>query len=238
LVFSNVKLHGENNLMKTRYSYCVLVTGLAATIVFSGCRQRTADDYVERLPDLPANLAATLDPVTLATKTAGTIPPPEKASGPFLAPCCSITDEKSLKVNYPYTKCGPLRDFIVAPLGDTALFRSNPETTKVYKLRELSGKRLLDLHVCVTSQGPWNATLVETRSCTNYTPRQTLTINAYGDLVQFVWNGGVQGHPAEVQLVSCRLVATTRFPCGGLSTCDCSSSVCQASAPCECNLQW
>ena len=94
----------------------------------------------------------------MATKAAP-VPLPEKTA--VLAPCCSTRDQKSLQVNYPHTKCGPLRDFIVAPIRDAvALFRSNQPTGKVYKLKKLGAKTLLDTYVCMTSQGPWNALLV------------------------------------------------------------------------------
>ena len=216
-----------------------LFAGLAValcTALSGACDQIVGD--VESLPDLPPEIAATLDPATMATKIVSPIPPPQEASVVTSAPCCSTTDRKSLKVNFPHTKCGPLRDFIVGNIGDRVLFRSKQDTPQVYKLKAIAGKTLLQTHVCITSQGPWNATLEETRSCTNYSPRQTLIISAHDELISFVWNGGVEGHPPEVQLVTCREVGTVSFACGGLSTCECNSSSCPASAPCPCNLQW
>lgn len=220
--------------LRTEVLPVLILTQLAATLL--GCRQQNAEDYAERLPDLPPDLVGTLDPATLATRSQASFPPPEKIPAPA-APCCGSTDNKSLRVTFKYTKCGPLRDFLVAPLADAILFRGGPETTQAYRLRKLNAT-VFDRHVCVTSQGPWNATLSEQRSCVGYSPVQSLTINAYGDPVLFVWNGGVEDHPPEVGLVSCRQVSTTQFPCGGLSDCSCPSSSCPSSQPCACTLPW
>ena len=54
----------------------------------------------------------------------------------------------------------------------------------------------------------------ETRACVGYAPVETLTISAHDELVTFVWNGGVQNYPAQVQLVSCREVGTVSMTCG------------------------
>jgi hypothetical protein len=225
--------------MKMPISSKLVLAGFASTLFSAACEKPSVGDYVESLPDLPPEIAATLDPATMATKAAYPVPAPEKASGVALAPCCSSTDQKSLQMNFPHTKCGSLRDFIVAPIRDVAaLFRSNQPTAKVYKLKKLGAKTLLDTYICMTSQGPWNASLAETRACQNYAPRQMLTISAHDELVQFVWNGGVENHPANVQLVSCREVGTVRLSCGGLSSCECVSSSCPASEACQCNLQW
>jgi hypothetical protein len=212
----------------------LILAQLAATLL--GCRPQSAEDYAERLPDLPSDLAATLDPATMATRIPASFPPPVKAPAP-LAPCCGSTDRKTLRVTFKYTKCGRLRDFIVAPLADAILFRSGPETTQAYRLRKLNGTAF-DQHICVTSKGPWNATLTEQRNCVGYTPVQNLMITAYGDPVLFVWNGSVADHPPEVGLVSCRQVDKTQFQCGGLSDCSCPSSSCPASQPCACTLPW
>ena len=100
---------------------------------------------------------------------------------------------------------------------------------------------MLDTIVCFTSDGPWNATLTETRHCVGYTPQDSLIINAFGDVLSFVWNGGPPNHPPAVQLVSCREVGVVRFPCGGISDCTCAfDPPCPADQPCDCGLegQW
>jgi hypothetical protein len=209
---------------------------VAAALMTGGCRRDSAEAYVDRLPDLPPDLAASLDPATLATRVPASFPSPEKLPT-AVKPCCDITNTKSLRVTLRHTKCGPLRDFIVAPLGDSVLFRSNPGTTQIHRLRAL-GATVFDQTVCFTSDGPWNATLVERRNCAGYAPVQTLTINAFGEIVTFMWNGGVEGHPAQVGLVSCRLDSDTQIECPGLSECQCLSSTCSPPDPCACNLQW
>lgn len=234
--------------MKNRLPVFVAASGISLLLVV-GCRQRGFADYAAGLPDLPPDLAATLDSSTMATRIPASHPPPVREPGaPVLAPCCGSTDTKTLKVNFSYTKCGPLSDFILAPLSDFVVFDASQGTGqgagqgagqarfRTFNLRELNGRSLLDQHVCVSSQGPWSATLTEDRLCNNYTPRQTLTISAFGDPVVFIWNGGVENHPPAIQLVSCREVATARFLCGGLSNCECLSSACPANDPCDCGL--
>lgn len=217
-------------------------------LVLSNCRRSGIEDYVARLPDLPQDIAATLDPKTMATKISTTYLPPEKELVAH-APCCGSTNTSYLKVNFTYTQCGPLRDFIVAPVGAFLLSADSGQRGggqpavphfKVYKRRRVGIKTAFDQIVCMTSRGPWNATLVENRHCGDYTPQHTLTINAYGDVVSRTWNGGVENHPADVQLVSCRQIATTRISCGGLSGCQCPSSFCPTDQSCDCNLegQW
>jgi hypothetical protein len=99
-------------------------------------------------------------------------------------------------------------------------------------------RTVLDTIVCVTSDGPWNATLFEDRNCNGYMPQDQLIISAWGDLVPFYWNSGVQNHPPEILLVSCRGIGIFRFPCNVNTLCDCSSSPCAPELPCDCGAQW
>jgi hypothetical protein len=56
--------------------------------------------------------------------------------------------------------------------------------------------------------------------------------------LSFKWQGGVELHPRNIGLVSCRHVSTNRTLCAGaLSTCDCQSASCPATEPCDCGLQ-
>jgi hypothetical protein len=232
----------------------VILAGAGLCLVFLGsCRpQPSVTDYVESLPELPQEIAATLDPKTLATKVSVTLPAPEITEpGTALAPCCGSKDLSSLKVRYAYTKCGLLRDFILAPFRNLLLSeKGGPggETGgqtgdfKAYKLSQFNRRPVLDQTICVTSKGPWNATLAEDKSCSNSAASvQTLLIDAFGNLVQFVWVGGVEFHPPEVELVSCRADLTYRFSCKGHSTCPCESiPPCAEDQPCDCGIagQW
>jgi hypothetical protein len=223
---------------KMQISSKPFMTGFVVILFLAACEEQSAKDFVENLPPLPPEIVSTLDPATMATKTAHSFSPPETAAGAAQASCCSITDQRSLKVNFPHTKCTLIG---IIGVTDLALFRSNQQTDnpdKLYRLEQLAGARLRGPYLCVTSQGPWNASLAEIRACQNYAPRQELTISAHDELIQFVWNGGVENHPPEVKLVSCRHDATVRFACNPLSNCGCSSTACPASDPCECNLPW
>ena len=167
------------------------------------------------------------------------------------APCCSSEDKKALKVTYSHTKCGPLRDFIVAPISDTATrswgagwvqpgIGSRLGTADWLAHQGNRFSSYLDQIVCMTSKGPWDATLTETRACSGYGPVHTLIINAFGEQVQFNWQGGVEMHPPGIGLVSCRQIHNIRSRCSPHSTCDCLSFFCPPTQSCECSLenQW
>ena len=216
-------------------------------------RDAALADRLEKLPTLPADIAATLDPKTNATKTMGPPPVPVKETGPLpVAPCCSIKDQKSLKVKVALTRCGPLRDFIVAPVGDLVMAREiggggapggpagalgSGGNIRAYKLNTVNPS-VWDTIICMTSDGPWDATFIEDRHCNNYAPVDSLFVSAWGGLVPYYWNGGPANHPPEVSVVSCRDLGTFRLPCGGPSTCDCTSSPCPADQPCPCDPPW
>jgi len=205
------------------------------------CRQPSLEERVERLPELPPDIAGTLDSTTLATRTALQFSEPQKlpATTPVAAaPCCSSNETRSLKVNFPYTKCGPFHDLISVDLYDLVLSQgdSGGSAPKMYKLREIQGRALSRLHICTSSDGPWDATLTEVRACSPYTPVRTLVISALGDAVVFNWSGS-QPPPANVQIVSCQTLGITKIPCG-ISNCECLSSACQPPASCDCGTEW
>ena len=104
-----------------RTSVVALTCAALFLLLFANCRKPGIEDFAANLAELPKDLDATLDPKTLATKVSTSYPQPEKATGTALAPCCGSTDTKSLKVRFTYTKCGPLRDFLVAKFGDLLL---------------------------------------------------------------------------------------------------------------------
>ena len=229
-------------MRRTRLRPC-LIAVVPFLALLSSCRQPRVEERVERLPDLPPEIAATLDSTTLTTKTALQFSEPQKlpATTPAAAaPCCSSNETRSLKVNFPYTKCAfpdlisvDLRDFLLSQ-GDSG--GAGGETPKMYKLREIQGRALSRLHFCTSSNGPWDATLTEVRACSPYTPVRTLVISAFGDAVVFNWSGS-QPPPSNVQIVSCQTLGTTRTPCG-ISNCQCVSSSCQPPSNCDCGTAW
>ncbi|HEX2460887.1 MAG TPA: hypothetical protein VHJ58_12140, partial [Vicinamibacterales bacterium] len=101
-------------MRRTRLRRC-LIAVVPFLALLSSCRQPSVEERVERLPDLPPETAATLDSTTLATKTALQFSEPQKlpATTPAAAaPCCSSNETRSLRVNFPYTKCGPFPDLV------------------------------------------------------------------------------------------------------------------------------
>ena len=234
-------------------------------LILTGCASSapspTSDaalaDRLERLPTLPADVSRTLDPKTHATKMAGPPPAPVKLTEPLvLAPCCSIKDQKELTVNVALTKCGPLRDFVLAPITDLVMAREigtgggggtpggpaggavgTRANVKLYKLNTVERARIWDTWVCVTSNGPWDATFIENHACANYGAQDSLIVSAWGGLFEWDWSGGTANHPAGITVASCNDDGTFRFPCGGPGTCDCTSSPC-LNPPCVCPAPW
>lgn len=249
--------------MSSRFPTQLQVAVVLLALFYSGCKaphtDTTADrelsDRLEKLPALPMDIEATLDPRTRATKTIGFPLEPEKLASPLAhAPCCSIRDQKQLKVSVTLTKCGPMRDFVLAPISDLVLAResggtgvapSGPNdpsksesTTRVYKLNTVNRASVWDTTICVTSEGPWDATFIEERHCANYAPQDSLFVSAWGTLYTYYWNGGTTNHPPEVSVVACRDTGTYRSPCGALGTCNCTSNPCPADQPCACSPPW
>lgn len=238
----------------------LLLTGCASTAP-SPTSDAAIADRLEKLPTLPADVAKTLDPKTHATKTSGPPAAPVKSPEPLpLAPCCSIKDQKELKVNVPLTVCGPLWNFVLAPIGDLVMARDVPgaggggggavpggpaggtrapaSNVRLYKLNDtVERARLWDQWVCVTGNGPWDATFIENHYCAGYGSQDSLFVSAWGSLFQWNWSGGVANHPPEVTVVSCNDDGTFRLPCGGLGSCDCTSSPCM-NPPCPCPAPW
>lgn len=247
--------------MRFRISASIRLLGAAGApmliLLLANCRGGAAgdtlEDRLEKLPTLPAEIAATLDPKTNATRLPLSPPAPVKNTAPPPAPCCGSKDQKSLKVRVSLTKCAPLLDFIMAPVGDLVMARTTGGggapggpagavgaggNVRAYKLNTVNRVRALDTIVCMTSDGPWDATFIEDRNCNNYQPQDSLIVSGWGGLVAYYWNGGVSNHPPQIQLVSCRDLGLFRYGCGGLSGCNCESSPCPADQPCPCNLPW
>lgn len=248
--------------MRSRISTAIQVSGAAMlALLLANCRGSGGtsglEDRLEKLPTLPPEIAATLDPKTNATRIPASQPAPVRDPSAAHAPCCGSKDQKSLKVRVALTKCAPLRDFIMAPIQDLVMASDTTEgqggggapggaagaigarsNVRAYKLNTVNHVTVLDTIVCMTSDGPWDATFMEERNCNNYQPQDSLIVSGWGGIVAYYWNGGVSNHPLEIELVSCRDIGTFRFPCGGPSSCDCQSSPCPADQPCPCSLPW
>lgn len=233
--------------MKKQSALYAISPMLFILLLFNSCQHTNIENQIEQLPELPAELAATLDSNTLATKVKGNANPcKEESKNPLLAPCCSRTNYKSLKVLFSYTKCAPLRDFIMVPFDDLSIAttaardeaRQEKNPPQIYKY----GKKAsigFDQIVCITREGPWEALLIEDQPCAGYFIRHQLIINAFGDQIVYSWCHGLENHPPEVQLVSCRYLYTLKSSCGVLSNCDCFSDFCPPEDPCNCDdLPW
>ena len=239
----------NHRLMKI--SFTLIAACFVLLFVFAGCGQKTAPIDVESLPELPQELADTLDPNTMATKTLASTSVPAKPPNVAFAPCCSSTKTRTLQVTYSYAKCVPLRIAFSGPFPQLVLANpgGNPTpsggaptpspgqpSVKTFKLTSFKQKALNEKLFCTTSPGPWNATFIEERKCSPVTPQDTLIINAFSDQVIIQWAGGTPNHPSNVQVVSCRDIGETQTNCG-VSSCDCRDSSCPETQPCTCTLQ-
>ena len=237
----------------TRFSIYVLIAAAVVCVgLIGGCRQKSAPIDVDSLPELPEDVAATLDPKTMATKTPASSNAPVKSPDVAFAPCCSSTHTRTMQVSFSYTKCVPLRiafagpfpQLILAnpggagptPSGGTPSPSPSPSSVKVFKLTSFKAKALSEKLLCTTSQGPWNATFIEERHCSPVTPQDTLIINAFSDQVFIQWSGGTPNHPPSVQVVTCRDIGETQANCG-ISNCACQNSSCPETQPCPCVLE-
>ncbi|HEY1252219.1 MAG TPA: hypothetical protein VGH97_13625, partial [Thermoanaerobaculia bacterium] len=199
-----------------------------------------------------------------ATKTSGPPAAPVKSPEPLpLAPCCSIKDQKELKVNTTLTVCGPLWNFVLAPIGNLVMAReiggsgdgggapggggvagpaagtvASRGNVRLYKLNSTVDRaRIWDQWVCLTSTGPFDATFIEDHYCAGYGSQDSLFISAWGQIFAYYWSGGAANHPAGITVTSCNDDGTFRLPCGGLSDCNCMSSPCM-NPPCVCTAPW
>lgn len=202
------------------------LAAIPLVLVLAHCQPRSVEDQVAALPELPAEIAATLDPNTLATKVVSGIGPQE-TTGEVLEPCCSNTETRRLEVRFRYIKCSAL-DHVV-DLGQLVLSQE-PE---LHKLTQLQGREV-PLALCRSSNGPWNAILTEQRGC-NSPAIRNLIIAAFDDTVVFTWVGA-QSPPANVQVLACRKVSVMGSRCG-LEGCQCPSMACPDSDPCTCPLE-
>jgi hypothetical protein len=232
---------------RMRYNSTLISIGVASLLMLGACQKNTAPtNDIENLPELPSDLAATIDPNTMATKTPPN-PAPGKPPNIALLPCCSSTQTMTMQVTYPYTRCATVRpdlleqvpQLVFAPSGTPSGSASpSPGATpsiRAFKLTSFNSKPLSKGVLCVTSQGPWNATLIEKRDCSPSIAQDTLIINAFGDQILFQWTGGTPNHPPSVQVVSCRDQGTLKANCGQ-SSCDCSSISCPPEQVCNCAL--
>ncbi len=223
----------------------------AVAVVLAGCQKPSLEDRLEKLPTLPPEIAATLDPKTNATKLPAAPPVPVRDPSAQAAPCCGSRDARALKVRVPLTKCGRFKDFMLAPITDLVMAAPAPgggaapggaaagaSDVRAYKLTTVNHASVFDTIICMTSDGPWDALFTEERNCNGYMPIDSLVISGWAGLVSYVWNGGVSNHPPEVHPVSCREIGVSRFPCGGPSSCQCQSSSCPAGQECNCALPW
>src|SRR4030095_11509891 len=191
--------------MKSRIPAPIQAAAAAVAILLvlllSGCQTAAPNtdaalaDRIEKLPTLPADIAATLDPKTNATKMAGVPPEPLQLTTPLPhAPCCAIKEEKALQVKVTLTKCGPFHSLELSPVSDLVMGREpgggggggapagsvgGGSNVRVYKYGAVNRANVINSILCTTSDGPWDATFIEERHCNNYAPVDALSVSAW-----------------------------------------------------------
>ena len=221
--------------MSTRFLRARRLAAVPMLLILSGCQPKSPEDRVAALPELPPEIAATLDPETMATRIVSQRGRPETAPLVVPIPCCTLSETRRLTVRFRYTKCTrPLGDF--DPEGVLTQDRPAGAEPALHRLTELRGRKLSPIQICFTRSGPWNAVFNELRACSPPVPNRTLTISALGDAVHFEW-GGPQPAPANVQVLTCRTEGIVRDLCPGASLeCICRNAPCTAPADCSCPL--
>lgn len=216
---------------------------LSVVLLFAACQPKSLEERVSVLPELPAELVETLDPVSLTTRAPVLdFTAPEWVVDAALCGCCSLEEIRRLQVTFPYTKCGSPADILAVDLSDFVATQRRrgggaPDAGPgQYKLTALHGEALARPNICFSSNGPWDALLRLSRGCSPCTPFFSLTFSAFGDAVHFAWTGP-QSPPANVQVVQCNSLGKFAAPCNGLSDCECQSSPCQQPAGCPCPLE-
>ncbi len=242
----NIILRCERRMVRDKLSegytrYVLIIPSILCLLLASGCRTDKIHESIEGLPDLPPPIAQTLDPQTLATKAPlVNLPILQPFDDPARCPPCGSKVVTQLQVNYLYTRCGSYRD-ILSPPASSVEFRGDQINLKRYRLKELNGQRFSDIQVCISSQGPWNALLTESRACSGTCAlSHELVISAFNNLIKFEWIGEVEDHPTDVQVLSCRRVSRHRTPCGMSGQCCTTPGECygQCTQNCVCSVPW
>lgn len=205
----------------------------------SSCQKSTADQYLDALPPLPADIRAGLDPAKLSTPLPTMAFPAGRVVAdvePQRAPCCHIERKYELEVSLAYTKCIP---WVVAAGDFPTSISGGREKSVAYKLEDFDDRPEFPVYQCFSSEGPWSASLTEIIPCNVSGRTYVLRVAVMGELVNFIWAGTHDQLPEEIGVISCRFENQLSFPCNGLSACACSSFVCEESdGECDCPFDW
>lgn len=204
-------------------------------ICFLSCGGR--DDFPS-LQELPDELKLFLD----TTAQVGGIEkdllniggPLDTSENNNLVPCCGFKQIYKLKVRFyaPTTRCFDVSLPVSKKSLETAYKKTyNVDSLRLYKITTLNGKRIRK--ICLYSSGPWNAVLSVGPAC-SLTSTAQLNIYTMGSTVNFQLQG-IETPPPGVKLIECKYEYTSKFPCSGISSCECISTYCSPDSDCECS---
>ncbi len=215
---------------------------LIALALFCACTQAPTHEQqlqatLDALPELSDTIADHLDSARMTVRAPEINALPVDTTGSSgtvaLLPCCGLKIVKRLQMLYETTWCqDPMADVAIGALPVAYRSAGTGSGVRHTKLTSLHGRRLSRPWWCHTSSGPWDAELVSDQGC-HGGPIFTLSISTPGGLVILPpWVGGEEYKPLEVTVLQCTLLLTQRTPCGGLSNCNCTGSVCQQDCDC------
>lgn len=220
---------------------------LSALVALGACRPSPEEElrtFVEALPELPAEVAATLDTATMATMRPALVMPTEQQRQQYdtvaaaFAPCCQINVRRELMVEYEITSCRNPYAIDFGDLSTLAVFRSGKAAPNARhaKLTSLRGAKFIKPFWCTTSLGPWPAILDDEIPC-QVGHWYSLTVFGPDGPITFPrWQGGEELLPAGIRVVDCKRLYTQRLSCGGIGNCNCTSSACNPPQDCTCPL--
>ncbi|HNF71364.1 MAG TPA: hypothetical protein PLP34_03055 [Chitinophagaceae bacterium] len=212
----------------------VTISALATILIFStnSCGDKKSLN-VSNLPELPPEILTDFDTSTFTSKlyNEGIFPTNDTNTIAHI-PICEQTSVFKMSVKKSFTVCFPKYHPQRPPAPEDP-------ATSFYKLTIKNDKisRVIEPYYCITSEGPWDATLLETKHCnTNiYTYRLLININLpqhnYQEQVVYTWGGSIAGHPASVQKLSCSKIRIERRKCPGETPTDACQTT-MGSGPC------
>lgn len=205
---------------------------LAALSVLTVCCTRTSErnDVTSRLPELPAQMAANLEPTKIDSVFMTKSPPPVQKA-PTIKPL--KPKQQSCVLNYdayvifPMTVCFPpaiLTDELELANAKT---QADPQgwsaasgPVRYNKLSQFRTVRFPNPLFCRVSGGPWFAQVKTTESCEDTVPdTSVLTILGAPQQLTVVWSGGITDIPPPFNADSFAFEGESCSCCGGFVSC-------------------
>ena len=222
-----------------------LLVVAGCSLLAAQCARRDENAVLSKLPELPRELAAELEPArtapVLMAQPKLAPPPGPQTPPPLVKVASSCTSNFAGFMVFPVTVCYPVGGLVeqvhlsgsATEAARSAAARPRQEV-KYYRLSSFTG--LSGPFLCSTRGGPWSAEAKETQDC-NGQLSTTLTITTPGDDVAFLWHDRFTNPPPEFHLNTLGNLSlegpATCSCCAGFK--DCDGSCIPEDAPCSHN---